>query len=80
MLLNKAQRADVCDDEAHFSTGVVERMRTLLLEFLSGDRSTDTDCVVKDTHPGFGPGPFSVLASFPMLDSVSNLLLIALTP
>lgn len=21
MLLNKAQRADVCDDEAHFSTG-----------------------------------------------------------
>lgn len=59
---------------------MAERMRTLSLKFLSGDRSTDTDCVVKDTHPGFGLGPFSVLAFLPMLDSVSNLLLIALTP
>lgn len=45
MLLYEAQRADVCDDEAHFSPlEMAERMRTLLLEFLSGDRNIDTDC------------------------------------
>lgn len=35
----------------------------MLLEFLSGDGNTDTlvGVMVKDTYPGFAPGPFSTV-------------------